>query len=392
MLVRYMSKADYAWFTLAASFSATLNLLADGGVSTGLTAIGGIIHGEQGALARLMQQGLSLSFRLIFVGFTIASPLFYWLYIRIGATPGLALTVLLVASLSAWPLVSTVLLNVANRLTTRVGVIQTGEAIGALVRLGVGLLLWAGGWLTVIPAVLATAIAVSAQAVFVRVKSSHFLHAPSCDVSYNSELRGYIRSLYGNHVFFCIQAQVATWVIGWLAGSAEVADLGALARLGVLFMAMTSPVYYLAVPAIARLREPRLLKQRVAVALGAATCMAAAVVMLSYWLPSQFLWILGGNYDHLAKELPLALAAQGGSMVASLAWALVLARGWVRHAWITIVTTLVGFAGGAVIFPLNTVAGMLKFNLVTTLPTLFVCMAIIIFNLFRRTLSANQTS
>jgi hypothetical protein len=64
-------------------------------------------------------------------------------------------------------------------------------------------------------------------------------------------------------------------------------------------------------------------------------------------------------------------------MVTALTWALLLARGWVRHAWITIVTTLAGFAIGAALFQLGTVAGMLKFNLVAVLPTLLLCLAVI---------------
>ena len=384
MLVRYMAKDDYAWFTLAASLLATLNLLGDGGVGTGLTAIGGRIHDQPGTFARLLQQGLRLSFRLTIIGFVLAVPLFYGLYVRIGAPVGLTVAALLLAGLAAWPSVSTVLLNVANRLHTRVVVIQLGDMTGALVRLGVTSVLWFGGWLAVLPALLATVLAGWAQALLIRVRSRHFLVSPATDVSYQSELGGFVRALYGNHVFFCLQAQVATWIIGWLAGTSEVADLGALARLGVLFVAVTSPIHYLAVPAIARIRDQGLLRRRIALALGSALLVAAAVVVVACLLPAPFLWLLGGNYGHLIVELPLALAAQGLSMVTSLAWALVLARGWVKNAWITILTTLAGFAIGAALFPLGTVAGMLSFTSVSVLPTLLFCIGVIVFQLSQK--------
>ncbi len=383
MIVRYMAKDDYAWFTLAASVLATLNLLGDGGVGTGLTAIGGRIHDQPGPFAQLLQQGLRLSFRLTIVGFVLAAPLFYGLYLRIGASSGFTVTVLLLAGFAAWPSVSTVMLNVANRLHARVGVIQMGDVTGALVRLGATTALWAGGWLLVLPTLLATVLAGWSQAILIRVRSRHFLQAPAVDVSYQSELAGFVRSLYGNHIFFCLQAQVATWIISWLAGSSEVADLGALARLGVLFVAITSPINFLAIPAIARIRDHGLLRRRMALALGGAVGVAVLVVAVAYWQPAPFLWLLGGNYGHLVLELPLALAAQGLNMVAALAWGLLLTRGWVRHAWITIVTTLVGFATGAALFPLGTVAGMLKFNAVAVLPTLMLCLAIIVFKLVR---------
>lgn len=383
MLVRYMAKDDYAWFTIAASLLATLNLLGDGGVATGVTAIGGRIHDQPGPFARLLQQGLRLSFRLTVVGFILAAPFFYGLYVRVGAPPSLAVSALLLASMAAWPSVTTVLFNVANRLHTRIRIIQLGDIVGALSRLLLTAFLWAGGWLAALPALLATVLAGWAQALLILVRSRHFLEAPAKEVSYRPELGEFTRSLYGNHVFFCLQAQVATWIIGWLAGSAEVADLGALARLGVLFVAITSPIHYLAVPAIARIRDNAVLKRRMALALVTTLLMAATVVVVSLWFPEPFLWILGGNYVHLTTELPLSLAAQGLNMVTALAWALMLTRGWVRHAWITIVTTLLGFAIGAVLFPLGTVVGMLKFNLVTVLPTLALCLGIIAFRLIR---------
>lgn len=391
ILVRYMAKDDYASFTLAASLLATLNLLGDGGVSTGLTAIGGRMHDQPGPLARLLQQGLGLSFRLTGIGFILAAPLFYGLYVRIGASSSLTITALLVAALAAWPSVSTVMLNVANRLHTRVGVIQIGDMTGALVRLGVTSALWFGGWLAMLPALFATVLAGWAQALLIRVRSRHFLASPSTDVSYQLELGGFVRSLYGNHVFFCLQAQAATWIIGWLAGSSEVADLGALARLGVLFVAITSPINFLAVPAIARIRDHGLLRRRMVLTLGGAALVAATVAWVAYLLPSPFLWLLGGNYGHLVVELPLALAAQGLSMLTALAWSLLMTRGWVRHAWITVVTALLGFAAGAALFPLGTVAGMLKFNAVVALPTLVFCLGVITVKLTRSSQSSDSS-
>lgn len=383
VLVRYMPKDDYAWFTIASSLLATLNLLADGGVSTGLTAIGGGIYEQSGRFARLLHDGLRISFRLSVIGCVLATPLFYVLYDRIAAPPWLAVSALLLAALAVWPSVSTVLINVANQLHTRVGVIQVGNIIGAVTRLLLTGVLFVCGWLVTLPAMGAAVVSSWVTVLFIRKRAKEFLREPAVEVSYAPELRGFVRSLYANYIFFCLQAQVSTWIIGWLAGSSEVADLGALGRLGVLFVAMTSPINFLALPAIARIREPRLLRQRIALALGGATLLATAVVVVACLFPTPFLWILGGNYGHLTSELPLALTAQGVNMIAALAWSLLLSRGWVRHAWATILSTLIGFAVGAALFSLGTVAGMLKFNTIAAMPTLLFCLAFIVVKLAR---------
>ncbi len=41
LIVRHLSKPDYAWFTIANSLAATMNMLADVGVSGALMAVGG---------------------------------------------------------------------------------------------------------------------------------------------------------------------------------------------------------------------------------------------------------------------------------------------------------------------------------------------------------------
>ena len=381
LLVRHLPKDQYAWLTIAGSLLATLNLLGDGGISTGLTAIGGRIYDQHGPFARLLRDGLHLALHLAIFGFLLSAPFFYVLYANVGSPPTMALTAIVLAGLAVWPSVSIVFLNVANRLHKRVRLMQMAELTGALTRLGLTSAVLLSGWLAMLPALAATVLSSWAQALVVKRRTRVFLLEPDEATSFQPQLRGYVRSLYGNHVFFCLQGQIATWIIGWLAGSSEVADLGALGRLSVLFTAFTAPFHYLAIPAIARIREVQSLRLRVAMTLVIAALIAGSVVMVAWWQPAPFLWILGSNYTHLTVELPLALSAQGLTMVAALAWGLILARGWVHRAWMTILTTVCGMVIGAALFRLDTVAGMLSFSLVSVLPTFVVCLVIIIFKL-----------
>jgi hypothetical protein len=379
LLVRHLPKQDYAWFTIASSMLATVNLLADGGVSTGLTAIGGGIFNQPGPFARLLHDGLSISFRLAALGLLLAAPFFYSLYMSVAAPVSITIPSIILTGLAAFPSISTVLLNVANRLHTRVRVIQLAELTGGFTRLCLMGGLMFSGWLSMLPVLCATVASGWVQALVVRLRTRNFLQDYA--ISYVSPLRGYVRSLYANHLFFCLQGQISTWIIGWLAGSGEVADMGALGRLSVLFAAVTAPFYHLASPSIARIQDIKILRHRFLITFLAAFAIAASIVLVARWQPSLFLWLLGSNYAHLTVELPLALSAQGLAMITSLAWVLCLARGWVGRAWITIVSSIVGLAIGAVLFPLNTVSGMLSFTLVSMLPTLVVCLVIIIVNL-----------
>ena len=79
----------------------------------------------------------------------------------------------------------------------------------------------------------------------------------------------------------------------------------------------------------------------------------------------------------LQAELLLALVAQGLTLATSVCWGLIIVRGWVRHAWVTIVTSLAGLAAGAALFQLDTVRGMLSLLAVSWIPTLLLCLIII---------------
>jgi len=370
LLVRHLPKDEYAWFTIAGSLLATLNLLGDGGVSTGLTSIGGQIHDQPGPFARLLHDGLSVSRRLCCVGFLLSAPLFYVLLEKINAPPLLTLAALGLASVSCWPAVSTVLLNIANRLHKRVQVVQATEMAGAVIRLGLTGALMLGGWLAMLPAMMAAVVTGWAQALMVRYKTRPFLLSRGGDASFVPQIHGFVRSLYANHVFFCLQAQIATWIIGWLAASGEVADLGALGRLAVIFTAVSSPFYYLAVPAIARIQDPALLKKRFFLVLAAGFALVAAVVGAAYLFPHPFLWVLGSQYSHLGTELPLALAVQGLTFQNTLSWNLLLTRGWVKKPWIVIPMTVCGYMAGAAFLDLSSVAGVLLFSIASIVPTL----------------------
>ena len=186
-----------------------------------------------------------------------------------------------------------------------------------------------------------------------------------------------MRALYGNHIFFCVQGQIATWLIGWLAGVEQVADLGALSRLAVLFAAFGAPFTHLVAPSMARIQNVRILRRRFALAMTVVFGCTLLVLIAAAWQPGWFLWLLGEKYAHLKAELILALAAQGVTLSTSVCWGLIIVRGWIHHAWITIVTNLTGLALGACLFQLQTVHGMLSLSVVSWIPTLLLCLFII---------------
>lgn len=376
LLIRALPKEEYAWFTLAASMLATLNLLADGGLSTALTSIGGRVYQDAPAFSRLLADGRRLAWRLGLLGALLATPFFWHLYGRLESTPATTVWLIGLTLLATVPVVTGTLLTVPCRLHSRAGEVQLAELLSAGVRLLLTLGLLGLGWVEARGFMAATLLAAVAQALLLKRRTRVYTAPEPAVKGHTREIHGFIRALYGNHLFFCIQGQVTTWIIGWLAGVQQLADLGALSRLAVLFAALGAPFAHLVTPALARIQDQGVLRRRFIFTLSVAAGLVAGVLLVAIWLPAPFLWLIGEKYAHLGRELPLALAAQGAALFSGICWGLIIVRGWVRHAWVTILTTVIGMLLGASLSDLGTVSGVLWFNLITQLPTVAVCLVI----------------
>ncbi|HCN78227.1 MAG TPA: hypothetical protein DIT13_13655 [Verrucomicrobiales bacterium] len=370
LLIRAMEKDAYAWFTLAASMLATLHLLADGGTSTALTSIGGRVYQNAAEFSRLMADGRRMALRLALIGIVLSAPFFWHLYTRLGAPPVTTAALLGLAIVGMAPAIIATILGVSLRLHSRARQAQGAELFGACVRLLLcGGLLWVG-WADARAMFAGTIFASLCQAWMLRKNTREYTAPPRASTGHQSEITSFVRALYGNHIFFCLQGQIATWLIGWLAGVEQVADLGALSRLAVLFAAFGAPFTHLVAPSMARIQDTHILRRRFALAIGTAFAGTAVLLAAAAWKPGWFLWLLGEKYANLGPELTLALASQGVGMIAGICWGLMVVRGWVSHAWLNILLSCLGYVLGAAFMPLDTVAGVLKMNLLASMPLL----------------------
>ena len=79
LLVRRLSKEQYAFFTIANTLLGTMNLLADSGVGSGLTSIGGRVWDTPARLGQLVRTGLQLRRGLGLAAILAVAPCLGWL-------------------------------------------------------------------------------------------------------------------------------------------------------------------------------------------------------------------------------------------------------------------------------------------------------------------------
>ena len=365
LLVRSLSKTDYAYFTLANTMQATMTLLADVGISSGLSAIGGRVWQDRLRFGQLINTALHLRRWLLVFSQLVVLPTLLWLLIFNGASVGYACALTALTIVGLHYQVTNGVLVVIPRLHLQIKRVQNLDLVFALGRLGLLFLAYCF-FLNSFSAVLAAIISFAVQSYVLKrwARQTVDLAAPVSDEDRRA-LWAIVRKQAPNDIYFCVQGQLMIWLIGVFGSTKNLADIGALGRLAVIFTIINSMMTSVILPRFARCHSPRLLQARYLQILGCFVIFGAALVMVAVLFPVPFLSVLGPKYMHLKAEVALmALSASVGGVNGAV-WACNYSKGWIPSAWITIPLGLAIQTALMLFFDISTVRGVLMMNIVS---------------------------
>jgi O-antigen/teichoic acid export membrane protein len=371
LIIRTLAQREYAYFTIANTMQGTISVLADIGISVGLISIGGRVWQDRHRLGQLVNTALALRKYLGAIVILVTAPVLWFLLSRNGA-PALytfILVLLVAATVSAQ--LSNDVLSVVPRLRSDIVRIQKIDFVAAVVRLlALGVLMYiylnAGAAIAIATAVYLLQFAMLRA----YAKTVIDVGAPENDEDRKAMLN-FVRKLAGNAIFFCLQAQIAIFLISLFGQRASsVAEVGALGRLAMIFALLGNLLTNVFVPAFARAQTPRRLRWLYAGIVGGVTTFGLAVLLGAKLFPNGFLLVLGGKYAHLHTELALMIASAVLSSITATLWALNAARAWVAGSWLYIPLTVVTQIALIPFIDFTSVTGVLTFNLVSAAPNL----------------------
>jgi len=376
LIVRCMEQHEYALFTIANTMQATTNILADIGISIGLISIGGRVWQDQRRLGQLVSTGLKLRRKLGTAAILVVTPLLYFMLRKHGTS--FSYTVFLIAAVLAGlsAQLSVEVFSVIPRLRSDLGQIQKVDFIGSIARLAVlGALAFV--FLNAGVAVVAGSGALLLQYLLSRQYAAGIIDLQAEE---NAEDRkamlGFIRSQAANAVFFCLQGQITIFLITFFGHRAGVAEVGALGRLAIIFTVLGNLVANICAPAFSRCRTHHQLVWLYTGVVGGVAGLSLLLLGGAYFLPNEFLFILGNRYSHLQYELLLIV---GGAMINTMAgtlWTLNASRAWIAGSWLYIPLTV---GTQLLLIPFtdfSSVNGVLTFNLFSVCPNLLLNIAL----------------
>ena len=376
LIVRCMEQHEYALFTIANTMQATTNILADIGISIGLISIGGRVWQDQRRLGQLVSTGLKLRRKLGTASILVVTPLLYFMLRKHGTSFSYSVFLIaaVLAGLSAQ--LSVEVFSVIPRLRSDLGQIQKVDFIGSIARLAVL------GALAFVFLNAGVAVVAGSGALLLQYLLSRHYAAGTIDLQAeeNAEDRkamlGFIRSQAANAVFFCLQGQITIFLITFFGHRAGVAEVGALGRLAIIFTVLGNLVANICAPAFSRCRTHHQLVWLYTGVVGGVAGLSLLLLGGAYFLPNEFLFILGNRYSHLQYELLLIV---GGAMINTMAgtlWTLNASRAWIAGSWLYIPLTV---GTQLLLIPFtdfSSVNGVLTFNLFSVCPNLLLNIAL----------------
>ena len=377
LVVRHLDQREYAFFTIANTMQGTINVLADLGISIGMVSIGGRVWQDRNRFGQLITTALKLRRKLGLAAILIITPILYFMLVKNGASVPYTLLLIAVVLLGLGLQLSLGVLSVVPRLRSDVGKIQTFDFTGSVVRL-----LLLGGLMFVFlnagVAVAVGSLTLLLQYWMVRRYAAKVVDLGASENAEDREaMRRFIKNQATNAVFFCLQGQITIFLISFFGTRAgSVAEVGALGRLAMIFAVLSNLLTNVFAPAFARCQNISKLRWLYAGIVGGVAAFSLAVVGAAALFPHAFLFVLGGKYMHLERELVFMVGGAVASALTGTFWALNASKAWIAGSWLYIPLTLATQVALIPYTDFSSVRGVLVFNLVSTLPSLFLNVAL----------------
>jgi len=383
LFIRFLPVGQFALYTLAFSVITFFNFLSDLGSTTSLlhffhrAARGGEDFRPYAAAVLSLRRGAfalgALAVAAAFPAVALAKGFTGWDVAP--ATAGILLCV--------WFQILVSLRVLDLRLHGLYGLSYRAEMAGASLRLALGAALVLAGLLHAWMGVFATAAGTALAAFLARPLEAPLPLSGSGLAPYRRKVLRYLLPTLPSALYFSVQGPLLIWLSATFGSTRNIAEVGALGRLGLLVGIFSGLINTVFLPRLSHVTDERLYRRRFlqfgALLAGVAATLTAAAALL----PGPLLFVLGRHYSGLRSELVLVVAGAGVSLLDAYLVSVNLARSWTRWQSGSLVLLVLGQAAMISFLPLSRTWNVLLFNLLGS-ALAFVLQALTAFAGFQR--------
>jgi O-antigen/teichoic acid export membrane protein len=369
LIIRAMTKDDYANYTIINTLGPVMLMLSDNGISTGMSAIGRHIWQDNEKTGRLVKTAMQLRRKFAFVSFILIGPLLAWMLFRYHASISTIALLTAVTVIGVSFQLTGAVMGMILGLRQQLKIMAKIGLASAILRLGLVAAFAVIFHINAFLAILAGTCAVALEAFFlIRTVKPQILWDAPPDPEYRTTIFSLVRKTMPLTVYFCVQGQISIWLISIFGSAHQVADIGAVGRLGVIFTTVTSAFCAIAIPRFARNNGRRRLLVQCLQILSAVALMLLAFVAFTWLFPSPFIMVLGSKYTNMSGLLWLVMLSAGLNAMAGIVFSLNMSKGWIPPAILTIPIEIVTQIVLLLTLNLSKTENVLIFSCLTAIP------------------------
>lgn len=362
LLTRWLSVNDYAIYTVLAVLTGALTVLTTGGVNIAFSTIVGRVWPDRQraaeALAACRRERHLIS--IVVLPFFLATA--SWLLLKAGAAPWLVASLLALMVVQWFVELKSHITDQILLFAQRAARLQSLEAALGALRLAAVTLLHLASGISILFVTALTVIGAALRVPFIQKWARQEIPMDSARAvdADRKEIRSVTVRQLPVELYYCVQSQVALFLLAAMSAPAETASFGALGRLAQLFVPVSMLVSAFAIPRFSQTRD------RVFAAFMSWSLLGLlpglAVVAVAALAPSLLLLLIGPNYAHLQHEVLIASVYSATVALAMTMWRLAANRGWNRWTLIQIPVFCLWCVASPSFLDLATLDGVLMFQ------------------------------
>jgi O-antigen/teichoic acid export membrane protein len=362
LLIHFMEQTQYGYLTLAMSMVGMANVLMDLGLATAVMAIGGRLGNDGRALGQLVSDANAIRVRLSWAAVFLVVPFCVFMLMRQQAPVEVVGTLaILVFGLSLINVGNGVLLSVV-RILGQVGFQQKLDLGANVVRLALLAAVASALLNAVVACLVSLFVAGAVHWMLRRSLRAHLVPALAGPRPHAPALWKHVSQQAPNSVYFLVSGQLTIWLIGFFGSAERVAEIGALGRLGAVFALLGSITATLVLPYFARRNELAEVRTGALAVNGLFACLFVVLAAWALLWPESMLWILGGKYAHLQRELVWMVASATLAAWSGTVYSIACSRGWVMPLSVGATAGIAATIGAALMVDVSTVIGCFQIS------------------------------
>jgi O-antigen/teichoic acid export membrane protein len=328
-LVRRLSVEAYAQFGLAYGFQLTMSTLMDLGLAMSIVPLVGEHRDDRQLVGRYVRAAKHLRDRTFWILAPFAAAAFLAMMHLHGWSWRVQILLLISVLVSLYSSGRVSYYSAPLFLFRRFREYYVPQTLSSLGRLIAYVFCSFSGVLSSWVAAMLSAVSIAMNGVFLEKKANRDMDWPEADdPSADREVFRFVLPAMPAILFAAFQSQIALFLISVFGATTNIAQVAALGRLGQLFGLLMTFNIMVIEPYIARRSREKLLPSYLGF-LGLTAVLCVPVVLLAFYVPSLFLWLLGGNYKGLGNSVGWVVLAACINHLSGLMWIMNRSRKWV---------------------------------------------------------------